>query len=379
MPGFLAILEDESIRFKGGKMSAFDQDPNLHLLTDLLQIPAPSGREERMAAEIAKRIADLDCEAQTDAQGNVWTTLQGRDPALGGVALASHMDEISMVLTAVEPDGRLQVQRSGGLHPWKLGEGPVEIVGDGEDPVIAHLSFGSGHTNDPRDPITQFISGSKGITWSDCHLLTGLTPEQLRARGVRVGSCAVPVPAVRGPHLFGPPDDPLVSAWILDDRGGTVTLLRLLARIKETGLQPRRSLHLCFTVQEEGGLLGAKGWARRNPVEIFIAVDSSPVPAGVRLALDGRPATWSKDSGAHFDQFLIRDLAAAAEGAGTELQYAVYGAAASDATGVLSSGLAPRAATVGYPRANSHGYETCRLSVFENLTATLFAFVETLD
>ena len=37
-------------------------------------------------------------------------------------------------------------------------------------------------------------------------------------------------------------------------------------------------------------------------------------------------------------------------------------------TAVLANGLAPRAATVGYPRANSHGYELCRLSVFEHLT-----------
>jgi putative aminopeptidase FrvX len=131
-------------------------------------------------------------------------------------------------------------------------------------------------------------------------------------------------------------------------------------------------------VQEEGGLLGAKGWAQRNPVETFIAVDSSPVPRGSQLQLDGRPATWSKDSGAHFHQPLIGELAQAATRAGTDLQYAVYGAAASDATGVLQSGLAPRAATIGYPRANSHGYEVSRLSVFDHLVNTLFAYVEGL-
>ncbi|MEW6750262.1 MAG: M20/M25/M40 family metallo-hydrolase [Candidatus Latescibacterota bacterium] len=155
-------------------------------------------------------------------------------------------------------------------------------------------------------------------------------------------------------------------------------LLRLLERLVQSGLRPRRTVHLCFTVQEEVGLLGARGWAQRNPVEVFVAVDSSPVPRGAQLALDGRPATWSRDSGAHFDHKLVAALAEAARQAGTGMQYAVYGGAASDATGVLESGLAPRAATVGYPRANSHGYEVARLSVFENLTATLFAFLEGL-
>ncbi len=360
-------------------MSTYDQDPNLLLLADLLKIPAPSGREERMATEISRRISELGRRAFQDAQGNVWTEIPGRDSDLGALALASHMDEISMVITGIEADGQLRVQRSGGLHPWKLGEGPVEIVGDLDHTVVAHLSFGSGHTNDPQDPITQFASGARGITWPDCRLLTGLDPEELRSAGIRVGSCAVPVAAVRGPHLFGSPDDPLVSAWILDNRGGSLTLLRLLQRIEESGLVPRRTLNLCFMVQEEHGLLGARGWAQRNPVEIFIAVDSSPMPRDVELSLDGRPATWSKDSGVHFDQFLIRDLAQAAAKAGTELQYAVYSAAASDATGVLDSGGAPRAATIGYPRANSHGYEVSRLSVFENLIATLFEYVKEVD
>ena len=107
-------------------------------------------------------------------------------------------------------------------------------------------------------------------------------------------------------------------------------------------------------------------------------MDSSPIPRGSQLALDGRPATWSKDSGAHFHQGLIGELARATQRAGSELQYAVYGAAASDATGVLQSGLAPRAATIGYPRANSHGYEVCRLSVFQHLVNTLFTYVEDL-
>ena len=351
-------------------------EANLLLLEELLQIPSPSGREERMAADICRRIGDLGREANVDEQGNVWTTIVGKDSSRP-VAIASHMDEISMVVTGFEPDGRLRVSRSGGLHPWKLGECPVQIIGDG-DPVPAHLGFGSGHTADPNDPITAFASGARGITWSDCHLDTGLSPEQLREAGVRVGSSAVPISAVRGPHLFGPADDPLVSAWILDNRGGTLTLLRLLERLLESGIELARDLSLCFMVQEEHGLIGARGWARRNRVEVFIAVDSSPIPKGVDLALDGRPATWTKDAIVQFDQTLIRELASAATAAGTDLQYAAYGAAASDASGVLDSGGAERGATIGYPRAHSHGYEVSRLSVFDNLVATLFEYVKGL-
>ncbi|MCC7261743.1 MAG: hypothetical protein IT369_04380, partial [Candidatus Latescibacteria bacterium] len=132
-------------------MPAPDRDPHLLLLSELLQIPAPSGREERMAARVMQHIEALGGSPRIDPQGNVWVEIAGCQPELGPVALASHLDEIAAVITAVEPDGQLRVQRSGGLYPWKLGEGPMLIVGEGESLVPAHLGFGSGHTNDPQD------------------------------------------------------------------------------------------------------------------------------------------------------------------------------------------------------------------------------------
>ncbi|MBT7864573.1 MAG: M20/M25/M40 family metallo-hydrolase [Gemmatimonadetes bacterium] len=348
--------------------------PFLELFRQLLPIPCPSGREERMAGFLAGQIEALGASPQSDRQGNLWVEVPGTDPG-PGIALASHMDEIGMVVTAIEDDGTLRVQRSGGLYPWKMGEGPVTLVGAGDQLVPAHLSFGSGHTNDPADPIHQFATGRRGITWRDTRLLTGLTPSQLQDAGVRAGTCAVPAADRRGPSIFGPSADPLVSAWLFDNRGGSLVLIELLRRLLAESITPSHTLHLCFMVQEEGGLLGAKGWASRHEVETFIAVDSTPMPAETRLALDGRPATWSKDRGAHFHQGLIAELDAAATHAGTELQYAVYTAAASDATGVLEIGAAPRCATIGYPRENSHGYEVVRWSVFGHLINTLFEYV----
>lgn len=354
----------------------FSKDhPNVKLFAELLAIPSPSGREERMAAFIQNHIENLGHTAQQDAQGNVWVEIEGQNPEHGKIALASHMDELAMVITNIRPDGTLTVRPSGGLHPWKLGECPVEIVCDGQETVGAHLCFGSTHTTDPSDPNTHFATGKQGITWPHTFLVTGLTPNQLKEAGVRVGSTAVPVKGIRGPHLFGPQDDPLLSAWILDNRGGTLTLLKLLEQMTHVNLVPAHTTHLCFMVQEESGLVGARGWSARNPVETFIAVDSSPMPKNQQLTLDGRPAIWSKDSTMHFDQTLIQDLSKAALQAGTELQYAVYDRAASDASGVLDAGHASRGATIGYPRENSHGYEISRLSVFDNLIATLFEYL----
>jgi putative aminopeptidase FrvX len=186
-------------------------------------------------------------EYEQDAAGNLLVRLNGRNPHAPLTIYASHMDEIGFVVTRIEPDGRLRVDRSGGLHPWKLGESPVQILGDKET-ITGVLSMGSTHGTDQSD---------KAITWPDVHVLTGLSPDQLQAKGVRVGSPGVPVAESRGPYLFGDPDDPLVAAWTLDDRAGVMTLLRLLARLKgrKYGRMPPPSLPSS----------PAKNWAGTGP------------------------------------------------------------------------------------------------------------------
>ena len=101
------------------------------------------------------------------------------------------------------------------------------------------------------------------------------------------------------------------------------------------------------------------------------------MPPGSPLKLDGRPATWSKDQVTHFDQRLIQSLCRAAREAGTELQTVVLDRAFSDASAVYEVGAAPRVATIGHVRDNSHGYEVARLSVFDNLLNTLTVFLST--
>ena len=154
-----------------------------------------------------------------------------------------------------------------------------------------------------------------------------------------------------------------------------MALLRLLARLRDVDRPVARPTLIAFTTREEIGGHGAKHLCRTEKPEIFIAVDGAPIPPGTPLTLDDRPAIWSKDRLATYDQPLLRDLMAAAERAGTALQPVVYDSAASDASLVAYAGLAPRIACLGHARANSHGFEVARLAVFDTLLAVLHAYV----
>jgi putative aminopeptidase FrvX len=321
--------------------------------------------ENKVAGQVKQTLNEWQIPHEQDAVGNVIVRLPGQNPDAPLCILAAHMDEIGVVVTAVHPDGSLQVDRCGGLMPWKLGEGPLEILGD-ETHIVGVLSMGSAHRSD---------ADSQNITWADTHVLTGLTPEQLREVGVRPGTLAVPVRERRGPLLFGDPADPLVGAWTFDDRMGVVALLRLLSAMQQQQIKPHHPTLVAFTTQEEIGGQGAKVLCQRERPAVFISLDGAPIPPGTPLALDGRPAIWSKDRLAAYDQSLLRAFLRAAVQAGTELQTVVYDSAASDASLVAYAGLASRIACMGQVRANSHGFEVARLSVFDNMLATLVAFM----
>ncbi|MCB8976907.1 MAG: M20/M25/M40 family metallo-hydrolase [Ardenticatenaceae bacterium] len=342
----------------------FTDHPALQLFSELL-VASPSGREAVLAAIVRQKLTDWEIPHEQDGMGNVLVRLDGRSPQAPLVIYAAHMDEIGLVVTKIDPDGRLQVSRSGGLMPWKLGEGPVEILGD-QAAIVGVLSMGSTHTAN---------AANQAITWDDVRVMTGLSPEQLKAAGVRPGSTGVPIRERRGPVLFGDPADPLLGAWTFDDRMGVVALLRLLETLKREAIRPYHPTLMAFTVSEEVGGHGAKSLALREQPEIFISVDGAPMPPGTPLELDGRPAIWSKDRLGHYDQPLLQALCQAARDAGTELQPVVYDSAASDASLVYYAGGAQRIACMGQVRANSHGYEVARLSVFDHMLNTLVQFV----
>lgn len=341
-------------------------DPIITLFTKLLSVPAPSGYETQLAAIVRAELDDLGYAHTTDSAGNILVRLPGRDNKAPLLCLAAHIDEIGMVVTNLEADGTLRVTRSGGLYPWKQGEGPVEILGDFGS-IRGILAMGSTHT----------ATGNKALEWADVRIITGLTPKELAEVGIRPGSAGVPSREICGPVIFGSPADPLLGAWTFDDRMGVVALLRLLSLLHEVNQPPQRPTLIAFTVGEEVGGLGAKIVAAREQPETFIAVDGCPMPPGAPLKLDGRPGIWAKDRLAPYDQALLRDLCDAAYAVGTELQPVIFDSAASDASLVLAAGLTQRIACFGHVRENSHGYEVARLSVFENTVKTLFQFVTT--
>jgi putative aminopeptidase FrvX len=57
----------------------------------------------------------------------------------------AHMDELSLIVKRVEPDGTLHVAQLGTMYPGNFGLGPVSVLGDDET-SCGVITLGSEHT-----------------------------------------------------------------------------------------------------------------------------------------------------------------------------------------------------------------------------------------
>lgn len=323
-----------------------------------------------MMQELRAKIERWGYTASMDAAGNLIVPVAGNVKAEGLTVLAAHMDEIALVVSKVEADGRLRVVRSGGLIPLKMGERMVEIIGD-QSSIQGVVSSGTGHVA----RIQSSPMPDRLFSWQDHWIVTGFSAQELEARGIHPGAAVVPVREGRGPYLIGAPEDPLLAAWTFDDRMGMVTLLRLLEGLAGKRGEISSPLAIAFTVHEEGGAHGAKYLCHTLRPARFIAVDGCPLAPEASLSLKGGPVIWVKDLKTNYNQALVQEFSRAAKQAGLPLQRAVLENAYSDASAAYDVGSIPASIVVGYVRENSHGFEVAQLKAFDQLLELLQIFM----
>ncbi len=337
----------------------------LNLLSELIKCHSPSGDEQEIEIPIWREFEATGAKVWQDASTNLYAQLPGTGVK---VMVCAHKDEIGMVLTEVRPDGRLSVQNVGGSYPWKYGEGPVDILGDDGQVVRAVLSVGSVHTQ--TGPVAELVN-KKPLKWEHISLFTGLTPDQLAAKGVHIGSRAVVAKERKQIQHLGD----YVASFALDDRMGLVSMI-LAARELALESLPL-DLYFVATTSEEVGLIGAARAAQRLQPDICIALDTSPVAHGTPLVVDARPVIWYKEAVYHnkTDCDLLLKIA---NELGFGAQPVIYNGASSDAAVIKRSGLAGRTAAFGFARDNSHGFEIAHVNAIPNVTRLLVEYLKRL-
>jgi M42 glutamyl aminopeptidase len=144
-------------------MTHRDSDSTADLLQELLWAYGPCGKEEAVRAVCARELRPVVDDMWTDDAGNLIgyiSSAKNSDddaaarrhhrwkPAAGpGAAtrVMAHMDELSMLVKRIDPDGTLHLTQLGTMYPGNFGLGPVAVLGDHET-FTAVLALGSEHT-----------------------------------------------------------------------------------------------------------------------------------------------------------------------------------------------------------------------------------------
>lgn len=331
----------------------------LKLLQDLVSLPAPPGQEQLVRDYLAKKVGKGH---RVDAKGNL--IVGATNPR---IVVMAHMDEIAMFVRSVLPDGSLAVGALGGLHAWKIGEGPVSVMAS-RGAVNGVLSFGSIHTEDPSSAVKQSEDGE--VDWDMGYVMTGLEYEELAALGVRSGTRVVIHPTRR--NLFTVRD--LTAGYFLDDRADLVSWLMALSELNPLP----KDVAFVATVSEETGGEGALFYLSQVRPDVCLALELGPNVPDAPVEINDQPTVWTNDSYSAMSAADGDLVASVGDSLDLDLQFQALSRGGSDASCAASHGLCARPITLGIPMENSHGYEIIHPGAMENLARLTVALVKAL-
>jgi endoglucanase len=231
------------------------------LLAELSDAHGTSGHEDAVATIVRRELGPHVDRVETDPLGGLCGVREPESGTLNPVRLmlAAHMDEIGLMVTAIEDSGFLRIIPLGGWDDRTLVSQRVVIHGRERVPGIVGVP--PVHALSPE-------ARTRAPKMADLLIDTGLPGERVREL-VRPGD------VVTRRRTFAPLGE-LLSGKALDDRVGVFVLLE--------AVRVARPSPVCVlataTVQEEVGLRGARVAAARLGPDIGVAIDTCPSTDG---------------------------------------------------------------------------------------------------
>ena len=338
----------------------------MELVRELVAIPGPPGLEDLVREAVARHVTSLGFTPISDPKGNLVVRVTGggghvatnrrrvaqlpNDPTTQRptILVTAHLDEIALMVSEIEVDGRISVIPLGGVSPWKWGEQPVQVLAR-RGPIDGILSFGCIHSESPISPAEQ--ARNSGLKWRHAFIFTGMSPRDLVRSGVRPGTRVVLHPDRRTVMEIGDH----VASYFLDDRADLVAMLLAMEAIRDEPLEG--DVVFAGTAAEEVGGEGAQYLMHQLQPDICVALEIGPTVPESPFAIDENPTVWVTDSYASIaarDHDLLMELG---EELGMRLHWQPLSRGGSDASCSAARGLTARPVTLGFPVENSHGLE----------------------
>jgi len=295
-----------------------------------------------------------------DEAGNVIAKIPGT-ASDAPLAITANKDEIGTIVKRIREDGALEVRRLGGSFPWVYGEGVMDILGD-RATLSGILSFGSRHVSHESPQKAQ--QEDQPLFWEEAWIETKCSVEELARAGVRPGTRVVVGKHRKLPFRL---NHNYIASYPLDNKASLAILLDLAEQINN----PPQDVYLIASAKEEIGAIGALYFTQNYRLGALIALEIIPLAAEYPFEAGVAPVLLSQDKYGLYDEGLNEEIAQAAAGAKVPLQRAIIDGFGSDGSIAMTMGHVSRAACLGFPTDNTHGYEIAHLRAIAHCTEIL--------
>lgn len=323
---------------------------------ELCLCPSISGREQKIAALLAKRVAPFCDEVRTDALGNLIALKKGNGKNAKKIMLAAHMDEIGFLATFIEDSGMIRVANVGGIN----------FVASSFSKVVSENGVKGVLVPDSKTKAADYKSD---VFYVD---IGAKTKKQAEAR-VKIGDFFVAAPSLEklmGNRIAGRP---------LDDRIGCAILLGIAEKISELGAD--HDVYYVFSVQEEVGCRGALPAAFSIAPDYALCFDvtgtgDTPAATPMACSLGGGAAIKIKDASVICNEGVVKKLTELAKANGIKHQKEILLYGGTDTSAMQLAGSGAAAGALSIPSRYIHsGVEVCDLDDVQCCIDLAVAFI----
>lgn len=311
----------------------------LALLRELAAAPWPAGPVDDLLALVEERWRAIGASAMRTPAGSLLARVGGRGP---GLLLVARVDERAPLVRAIDPAGFLHL--AGGV-PAEPGADVAGLYPVGQPVrVLARSGPLPGLLVPASDGPTGPASGDPGAGgWDDRRVATGLTRDEMLARGVAPGVRVAGdgTPRRLGRHVVG---------GGLTDRAPLAVLTAILRRaLRVPPAERGADLTIACTARGEVDRLGTSTLAPTSGRDGFDAAivvgigraDDGPGAVGptASIRLGAGPLLAHRDARVAYDAALSAALERAARHAGIAVQHAVRGVLSGDGPALLRADI----------------------------------------
>ena len=231
----------------------------LNLMEKLIFQPGLSGYETPVRDFIVEKIKDY-APIKVDPIGNLTASVGSGHPR---IIFASHMDEIGMVVSHIEPKGFIRMRKVGLLDDRLLIGRAVEFITEkGNVPGVIGIRPPHLMTS-----LEDFERLRHVPSWDEIVIDVGTSSkDETEGLGIKV----------MDPIIFKKDfvvlNKTRYVARGLDDRFGCALLIKILEEVSKSEVD--KKITFAWTVQEEIGAIGGQALAVKNQWDIMFAVDS---------------------------------------------------------------------------------------------------------